>query len=159
GTLEFLGRIDTQVKIRGMRVELGEIEVALQGCEGLAGAAVAARGAGAETRLIAYVVPVGVTAGPTAEVLPLEGVVDLDAVRARLKRVLPEHMVPAGFVGLTRLPLSASGKVDRKALPDVEADVARSAYEAPRNQTEAVICRLMREVVAHDRHDLGPVGI
>ncbi len=123
GTLEFLGRIDTQTKIRGMRVELGEIEAALAGCAGIAQTAVVARSEAGDTRLVAYVVPefasdAGLAQAPDGaaiddvrradfHVVPLDGLVDLDAVRATLKQSLPEHMVPAGFVGLTRLPLTA----------------------------------------------------
>ena len=126
-------------------------------------------------RLVAYVVPAGAhTGGLTdgleqeddagavgggVQVLPLEGLVDLKAVRGILKQTLPEHMVPSGFVGLARLPLTPSGKVDRKALPETDVSTAQAAYVAPRTETETLICQVMREVIAHDRLDLERVGI
>ena len=119
GTLAFLGRLDQQVKIRGMRVELGEIEAALDALPGIARSVVVAqavsRTAGNapspdDTRLVAYLVPaalpsaVGDASSALSEgMVPLDGLIDLEAVRSALKRVLPEHMVPSGYVGLSRL--------------------------------------------------------
>ncbi|SEO75553.1 non-ribosomal peptide synthase domain TIGR01720/amino acid adenylation domain-containing protein [Amycolatopsis saalfeldensis] len=112
GVLEFLGRADDQVKVRGFRVELGEIEAALTECDPVGTAAVIAR----EDRLIAYVTG--------AEVV-------VDELRAQVARRLPEHMVPAAVVVLGELPLTPSGKLDRAALPDPEftAGVGRSARD------------------------------
>ncbi|MTH94609.1 hypothetical protein E1297_00950, partial [Roseibium sp. RKSG952] len=153
GTLEYLGRMDGQIKIRGMRVELGEIEAALSGLEGIGQAAVTARkgadGSSAQTQLVAYVVPEGFDDAGLASILgiapgaltsedrqgahqlSLEAFVDLGEVRSTLKQLLPEHMVPSSFVGLSRLPLTPSGKTDRKALPDVDGAVVQAVYEAP----------------------------
>ncbi|MFG5379717.1 phosphopantetheine-binding protein, partial [Yoonia sp. R2-816] len=166
GRLEFLGRLDHQVKIRGMRVELGEIEAALAACADVAQAVVTAPvDQAGDRRLVAYVVPQEVPEGLLADslgieaealtdderagvqVVALEGVVDLAAVRSALKHRLPDHMVPSGFVGLSRLPLTASGKVDRKALPDVGADLQRAAYEAPRNESEALVASIFAELL------------
>ncbi|MEM9257766.1 MAG: amino acid adenylation domain-containing protein, partial [Pseudomonadota bacterium] len=178
GSLEFLGRMDAQVKIRGMRVELGEIEAALSGCDGVAQAVVAApKDETGDTRLVAYVVPaalsdthladaLSVTVDAltdadrhTTHTLPLAGLVDLNAIRTALKRMLPEHMVPSGFVGLSRVPLTPSGKVDRKALPEAEAAVVSVTYATPRSEREALMCTIMRDVIAHDRLSLERVGI
>jgi len=146
GRLEFLGRLDAQVKIRGMRVELEEIEAALSGCSGVAGAGVRAQSSGgAPTRLVAYLVVGSGSEGQGAgsgsgvvEAVGLDGF-DLGALRAELGGVLPEHMIPQAFVGVSHLPLSASGKLDRKALPDVEAVAARAEYAAPEGATETAV--------------------
>ncbi|MCP4304276.1 MAG: amino acid adenylation domain-containing protein, partial [bacterium] len=137
GKLEYLGRNDFQVKIRGMRVELGEIEAALSDCDGVAQAAVATRrGSSDDTRLVAYVVPQSLpdeaaidsnSGEDTAlRILELGESVDLEALRNSLLRTLPEHMVPTEFIGLRKLPLTPSGKADRNALPDVLATLPRA---------------------------------
>jgi len=106
--IEFLGREDLQVKVQGFRVELGEIEAALEGHADVSLAAVIARGERhTDKQLVAYVVP----ARPSSE----EELTD--ALRKHLKRSLPYYMVPTRYVALSRLPLSANGKVDRAALP------------------------------------------
>ncbi|HLM66703.1 MAG TPA: amino acid adenylation domain-containing protein, partial [Longimicrobium sp.] len=126
GTLEFLGRADFQVKVRGFRIEPGEIEAALRAQPSVREAVVIAhRMASGDARLAAYVVPAEGTP-PTAP-----------ALREALKRILPEYMVPAGFVALDALPLTRNAKVDRRALPvpDWGAD-ARGDYVAPRDAVE-----------------------
>ena len=157
GTLEFLGRIDAQVKIRGMRVEPGEIEAALSTCDGISQAAVIARsGSDGDKKLVAYIVP----DNATDEELPsVTNLFDLETIRNELKRSLPAHMVPAEFVGLAELPLTPSGKLNRKALPDIDGAVARAPYIAPQTETEILMCQIMRDVIAHDRQDLEQVGI
>ncbi|QRK05609.1 amino acid adenylation domain-containing protein [Archangium violaceum] len=126
GNLEFLGRRDAQVKVRGFRIELGEIEAALAKHPGVGEVVVTARDEGlGGKRLVAYVVP---RSGQE---------VDAGALRAALKKVLPEHMVPSAFVVLEALPLTPNGKVDRKALPAPEAEgTAREGYVAPRTELE-----------------------
>jgi amino acid adenylation domain-containing protein len=131
GTLEFHGRLDTQVKLRGYRIELGEIESVLRSHPDVHDAAAIVAGDGSDRRLVAYV------AGER-----------LDEARARehLRRVLPEYMVPSQFVVLPRLPLTQAGKIDRRALP---APVERAATpDAPAcDEVEAQLCRAWCEVL------------
>jgi amino acid adenylation domain-containing protein/FkbH-like protein/non-ribosomal peptide synthase protein (TIGR01720 family) len=103
GNVEFSGRKDDQVKIRGFRIELGEVELRLRAQPGVQQAVVVARPSGGTHELVAYLVS--------------SGAVSEDALRAGLKDVLPDYMVPGSFVFLEALPLNASGKVNRKALP------------------------------------------
>ena len=141
GNIEFLGRIDHQVKIRGFRIELGEIEAALARLPQVREAVVLAReDRGGEKRLVAYAVANDGAAVETSE------------LRAALARELPDYMIPATFVTLDALPLTANGKIDRKALPapDLDAQIARG-YVAPRNAAEAALCRIFAEVLGLDR--------
>ncbi|HEX6037550.1 amino acid adenylation domain-containing protein, partial [Longimicrobium sp.] len=133
GVLEFIGRTDFQVKVRGFRVEPGEIESALAALPSVAEAAVVAR----EDRLVAYV-----TARGGARLEP-------SGLREALVRTLPEHMVPAAFVVLDALPRTTSGKVDRRALPaPAEADgEARAAFAEPATETERALAAAWSEVL------------
>jgi amino acid adenylation domain-containing protein len=135
GTLQYRGRLDAQVKVRGFRVELGEVEAAIRAA-GVAECVVVAReDVPGDRRLVAYV------AGGT----------DVDALRASLRRTLPEYMVPSAFVGMDALPLTPNGKLDRKALPPPDAAAPADAYVAPRNATEEVLAGIWREVLARER--------
>jgi amino acid adenylation domain-containing protein len=141
GALEFLGRIDHQVKVRGFRIELGEIEAALAAHPAVEEAVVLAReDRPGDLRLVAYVTEKG--AGEPVPDLP-------ERLRAALAERLPGYMVPAAFVVLSRLPLSANGKVDRKALPAPEWRGGSSV--APRNPIEEVLAGLWRELLKLDR--------
>ncbi|HEX8274262.1 MAG TPA: amino acid adenylation domain-containing protein [Longimicrobiaceae bacterium] len=138
GTLEFIGRVDQQVKIRGFRVEPGEVEAVLSRQAGVAEAAVVAReDAPGQLRLVAYVV--------------LENAArTVDALRAALRAELPAYMVPAAWVTLDALPLTRSGKVDRRALPAPESagqERRASAEALPRTDAERVIAEAWREVL------------
>ncbi|MFD0548919.1 amino acid adenylation domain-containing protein [Streptomyces rectiviolaceus] len=139
GNLEFLGRVDQQVKIRGFRIELGEIEAALAKHEHVAQSVVVVReDAGGIKQLISYVVP-----PPGADAEPSD-------IRARLGEGLPDYMVPAAVMVLDALPLTPSGKLDRKALP--EPDLSRaSTGRAPRTPQEEVLCGLFAEVLGLPR--------
>lgn len=118
GNLVFLGRKDHQVKIRGFRVELEEIEAALAGHPSVAHCAVSLMGAEGRERLAAYVeLREGAAAAP-------------EEWRAHLRRRLPEPMIPAVFVTMDRLPRTASGKIDRRALPEAAQEIERSAADA-----------------------------
>ncbi|MUN36833.1 non-ribosomal peptide synthetase [Actinomadura litoris] len=135
GELEYLGRADDQVKIRGFRIELGEVESALVGCPGVGEAAVVVRDdAHGDLRMDAYLVPDGAA----------EGLVE--AVRERLAADLPGYMVPAAFVVLDALPLTANGKLDRRALP-VPERAARPAGRAPRTPREEALCAIYADVL------------
>ncbi|WP_338864395.1 amino acid adenylation domain-containing protein [Myxococcus stipitatus] len=140
GSLEYVGRVDSQVKVRGFRIELGEIEAVLLGLPDVAEAAVVVRSApGGESLLAAYVAPRG---GHAPERW-------CGTLREALARVLPEYMVPGRFAVLARLPLTPSGKVDRRALPALE-DVAAGPSGSrvpPRNPREAVLVDLFERVL------------
>ncbi|HEX2188160.1 MAG TPA: amino acid adenylation domain-containing protein, partial [Longimicrobiaceae bacterium] len=134
GALEFLGRTDAQVKVRGFRVEPGEVEAALRAHPAVREAVVVARDEGpGERRLVAYHVPDGGGAGEA----------DL---RAWLRERLPEHMVPSALVEIEALPLTPTGKVDRRALPAPEPR-QEAEPAAPRTPTEEVLAGIFAEVL------------
>ncbi len=142
GNIEFLGRIDDQVKVRGFRIELGEVESALRQHAALRDAAVVAReDAPGDKRLVAYVVP-------HREPAPSGG-----ELKSFLKQQLPEYMVPSIFMAMASLPLSPSGKVDRRALPapDMTRPELAHAYVPPRNSTEEKLAALCAELLGVDR--------
>ncbi|XXY13216.1 amino acid adenylation domain-containing protein [Sorangium sp. So ce216] len=135
GNLEFLGRTDHQVKVRGFRIELGEIESALRRCAGVRDAVVVARGDAPGTRrLVAYV-----TGDPHA-----------GSLREQLRARLPEYMVPSGFVVLESLPLTPSGKVDRRSLPEPD-DALGNEHVAPRTAGEERLVAIWRDVLRAER--------
>jgi hypothetical protein len=135
GTIEFLGRNDFQVKVRGFRVELGEIEARLQGQAGVREAVVVARPDGAgDQRLVAYWVG-------AERVSP-------ETLRTALSETLPEHMVPAAYVQLAAFPLTPNGKLDRGALPAPEGEAyARRGAAEPASEAEVVLAGIWSEVL------------
>ncbi|AMN39127.1 non-ribosomal peptide synthetase [Rhodoplanes sp. Z2-YC6860] len=137
GTLEFLGRVDHQVKIRGYRIELEEIERVLEQLPAINAAVVLARNAvGDGTQIIAHVV----AHGPRP---------DVKSLRDFLKGRLPEYMVPARFIHLDRIPLTAHGKVDRSALRRTrgELEMAGGDFVAPRNATEETLAGILSDLL------------
>ncbi|MCY1045881.1 amino acid adenylation domain-containing protein [Corallococcus sp. bb12-1] len=158
GTLDFLGRTDHQVKVRGFRIELGEIEAALSRHACVQEVIVTVReeqdadAAGHDKRLVAYVVPTA----PDA--------VTPTALRQSLQEKLPDYMIPAFFVLLTAMPLTASGKLDRRSLPapDPATSAPTKPFVAPRSATEQAVSevwmkalRLQRVGVHDDFFELG----
>jgi aspartate racemase len=141
GTIEFLGRTDHQVKIRGHRVELGEIEAALRRWAGVQeGVVVVRNDAAGNARLVAYVVTKG--AVPATQDL-----------RGFLRAQLPDYMVPSQLVEMQALPLTPNGKIDRAALPISESgdDATTEGYVAPRTASEHELARIWCEMLGIDR--------
>ncbi|HEX8275786.1 MAG TPA: amino acid adenylation domain-containing protein [Longimicrobiaceae bacterium] len=136
GTLEFLGRVDQQLKVRGFRVEPGEVEAVLATHPRVGEAVVTARGATAADRmLVAYVTPAGDAAPSAAE------------LRAWLRERLPEYMVPAAYVALDSIPLTPNGKTDRRALPAPEQSGPAAPHVAPRTPVEEEVAAIWAEVL------------
>ncbi|HEX8904850.1 MAG TPA: amino acid adenylation domain-containing protein, partial [Longimicrobiaceae bacterium] len=132
GTLEFLGRLDEQVKVNGFRIELGEVEAVLARQPGVRECAVVARDdAAGETRLVAYVA----------------GEVDVVGIRTGMREALPEYMVPAAIVVLETLPRTPSGKVDRRAVPAPVFAGGGASSPAPRNELEERVAEVWRSVL------------
>lgn len=140
GSIEFLGRLDTQLKIRGFRVEAGEVEAVLAAHEGVRQAHMALRGDRSERWLCAYVVP-------------NQSDPDLAArLRIHLRDRLPEYMVPAAIVILDAFPLTANGKLDRASLPaPPSAPVARDGNVAPTGEIETLVAEIWRSVLCIDQ--------
>jgi amino acid adenylation domain-containing protein/non-ribosomal peptide synthase protein (TIGR01720 family) len=128
GDLEFLGRNDDQVKIRGYRIELAEVEHKLSACPGIAMCAVTACQRDLGRHLCAYYTVSGKTSA--------------DEIRAYLATELPDYMIPSFYMELETFPLSASGKVDRKALPEPRAEAGGSSYVPPADELQQKICEI-----------------
>ncbi len=138
GSISFIGRVDDQVKIRGYRVEPGEIENILQQSEFVNKAIVIAKDdKQGNTTLVGYIIP--------------EGAFDRTNIVSYLKDTLPEYMVPSALVELESLPLTANGKVDKRALPDPEIELPGDEYVAARNETEQRLAEIWQEVLELDR--------
>jgi len=136
GRIELGGRADRQIKIRGYRIESGEVEAALRGHDDVAQAVVSVRGGGHDVRLAAYLVTRSGAGEPPA------------GLREHLREVLPDYMVPAAFVVLPALPLTGSGKVDHRALPEPDWSALRGQVPvAPRTPVEAKLAGIIAEVL------------
>jgi amino acid adenylation domain-containing protein len=140
GAIEYLGRVDYQVKIRGLRVELGEIEARLEECQGVGRCAVVLReDTPGDQRLVAYFVA------------RADALVEQAAVREFLEGRLPDYMVPQHFVQLDGLPLTPSGKVDRRALPKPVKQRVSVDFQAPRSSAEKLVAGVWQEILDTDR--------
>jgi hypothetical protein len=144
GRIELAGRADRQIKIRGYRIECGEVEAALRNHDEIAQAVVALRGAGHDVRLVGYLVTSSGAGTPPS------------GLREHLRQVLPEYMVPAAFVVLPALPLTANNKIDYRALPEPDWGVLSGQVPvAPRTPTEARLAAIMTELLALP----APIGV
>jgi aryl carrier-like protein len=146
GRLEFLGRLDHQVKIRGYRIELGEIEARLREHEAVQEAVVLEReDTIGDKRLVAYY------SGAETNGTGKDGT-GAEELRRHLSATLPEYMTPAAYVRLAKLPLTANGKLDRKALPEPERDAYWvREYEAPQGEAERALTEIWADVLKVDR--------
>ena len=139
GVLEYVGRIDHQVKIRGYRIELGEIEARLHEQPEVRDAAVGVQEGVNGKHLVGYLVAADEALNPSER---------LDRIKQRLRAELPEYMVPLHWLWLDRLPLNANGKLDRKALPDIDiGQLHGQDYQAPRTELEATLAAIWAEVL------------
>ncbi|CAI0891898.1 non-ribosomal peptide synthetase [Serratia marcescens] len=144
GSLEYQGRCDQQIKLRGFRIEPGEIEVQLAASPWVREAVVQVCSTEHHPRLVAWIVP---TADADRSVLQGQ-------LRAYLSERLPEYMVPSAYVWLDALPLTANGKLDRRALPEPErAAVGTREYAAPQGETETTLARVWCELL-----EIGQIG-
>jgi aryl carrier-like protein len=139
GVVDFVGRVDDQVKIHGYRIELGEVQAVLLDHRSVREAVVLAVGPVGDKRLVAYCVPVDGPLPPAAELV------------THCSAVLPEYMVPSAFVAVERMPLNANGKVDRAALPVPDAEDTGSVFVAPRTAVEERIAGVWRAVLGRDQ--------
>lgn len=137
GKLPFFGRLDNQVKLRGLRVELDEVEAAINSYEGVKSSIVQVRGKDDSQFLCGFF-----TADHT---------VDINSLTAHLKSTLTHYMVPGVLVQLDKMPLTSNGKINKKALPEITYSAAEHEYIAPQNEAEAAICSMMAEVLKCDK--------
>jgi len=144
GTLEYLGRIDHQVKVRGFRIELGEIESALLAHEIVRDAVVVAREDSGEKRLVSYIV--------AKSGLQVDSAALIHELRSHLQEHLPGYMVPSAFVVLESLPLTPTGKVDRKSLPAPDSSaLAFQEYAAPEGEVEVALANIWQDLLRVER--------
>ncbi|OPA80600.1 hypothetical protein BVG16_07745 [Paenibacillus selenitireducens] len=137
GNIEYLGRMDEQVKIRGLRIELGEIESTLRKIEYVKDCAVIAReDKNGEKSIYAYVVS--------------EQEISVSEVRDKLSKSLPSYMIPSYMGQIEQIPVTSNGKLDKRALPELEANTGKE-YEAPRNETENMLCEIYQEILNVDK--------
>jgi acyl carrier protein len=144
GRVQLAGRADRQIKIRGYRIESGEVEAALRSHEDIAQAVVSVRGRGHDVRLVGYLVTCSGAGAPPS------------GLREHLRETLPEYMVPAAFVVLPALPLTGSGKIDHRALPEPDWGAGTGQVPvAPRTPTESKLTAIVAELLALP----APVGV
>jgi bacitracin synthase 3 len=137
GNIEYLGRIDEQVKIRGFRIELGEIESGIRKIEGIKDCAVIARAdANGEKAIYAYYVS--------------DQEISISEIRDQLAKTLPDYMIPAYMAQIEKIPVTRNGKLDKRALPEIEGKSERE-YIAPRNPEEEAVCAAICEILGVER--------
>ncbi|MCT8946633.1 non-ribosomal peptide synthase/polyketide synthase [Pseudomonas iridis] len=146
GELEYMGRIDHQVKIRGLRIELGEIEARLLAQPAVTEAAVLAVESASGAQLVAYVVASSLDLYDDQAQRVLR-----DGLKTGLKSSLPDYMIPAHLLFLEQLPLTPNGKLDRKALPAVDASQMQAAYVAPHSELEQQVAEIWQQVLDVER--------
>lgn len=142
GMLEFHGRNDYMVKLNGFRIELSEVENAVLSFPGVQETACVVRKINGGDHLCCFFAGTGVSAA------------DTDALKARLASGLPAYMIPSYLIHLPKLPRNLNGKIDRKALPDIDVRARQSSYEPPRNETEAQIVRAFAETLEMNASDI-----
>lgn len=142
GSIEHLGRNDFQIKIRGQRVELGDIEAQLRGFPGVHQAVLLARKDGGELRLVAYLIPADIHAPSDAL---------LQSLRVHLSSQLPSHMIPAAYVVLASLPQNANGKLDREALPAPQEHIVEGALQAPETDLQQQLLEIWQVLLKQPR--------
>ncbi|UNY98311.1 amino acid adenylation domain-containing protein [Zhouia spongiae] len=145
GNIEFLGRLDDQVKIRGFRIELGEIESVLNQQDQVSSSVVLAKeDASGNKQLVGYVVP-------SQDVEPSQGL-KIDKLREALSKTLPDYMVPSLFVSLEAMPLTSNGKIDKKALPDLQGNLQMTKeYVAPKTEIELKLVSIWQELLGIEK--------
>ncbi|MEE0060412.1 MAG: non-ribosomal peptide synthetase, partial [Acutalibacteraceae bacterium] len=137
GNIDYLGRIDEQVKIRGFRIELGEIESRIKEIEAVKDCAVIARAdKNGDNAIYAYYIA--------------DEEISVSDIRNSLSSSLPEYMIPSYMMQIEAMPMTRNGKLDKRALPEIEAMVSRE-YIAPRNSTEEIICNIFGEILGAEQ--------
>ena len=136
GNIEYLGRIDEQIKLRGFRMELGEIENAIRQQDGVRDVVVIVSEEQEEKRLCAYIVMGAET--------------DISRIREALRKQLPDYMIPAYMMEIEKIPVNRNGKVDKKALPQIEIQ-SELEYVAPRNKAEVALCDVFSEILGVEK--------
>ncbi|MGC8100977.1 amino acid adenylation domain-containing protein [Metapseudomonas otitidis] len=150
GVLEYVGRVDHQVKIRGFRIELGEIEARIREQEGVRDIAVLAQDLAVGRHLVAYLVADAASWGVRGDSEDDQRAIR-EALKAALRRQLPDYMVPAHWVLLESMPLNANGKLDRKALAQLDTRQLLADYEAPRSELEQRLAGIWAELLQVER--------
>ncbi|WP_281558221.1 non-ribosomal peptide synthase/polyketide synthase [Thalassomonas sp. RHCl1] len=149
GNIEFIGRVDDQVKIRGFRIELGEIESQLSRCGQVVSSLVVAReDDGRHKQLVAYVNPAEDSTALSEPGPFIEG------LKQALQQALPEYMVPSAFVMIEQWPLTANGKIDKKALPSPDNTALQGEYVAPQTQVEQTLTQIWGRLLKMDAGDI-----
>ncbi|MCP5103379.1 MAG: hypothetical protein GY950_08370, partial [bacterium] len=153
GSIQYSGRIDHQVQLRGFRIEMGEIESQLLRHENIKEAVVTCREKGGDKHLCAYIVPGGTA--PAGH--PYSGARRMEhgEVKQFLSQTLPDYMIPSFFVFLEKIPLTANGKVDGKALPEPEIVPDKGGYTAPRNEVEKKLAAIWAEILGIELKRVG----